>query len=206
MESLSEIEEFLIRGMVYIFDVSGITASYLKITPIEDIIRISKNAEKCVVGRHKGFHIVNVPAALSYVINIAIKTAPQKIRERVKFYSSFEQLGFVDKKHLPKEYGGTIPMKEMSSKMLAINFEHWWINVLIFLESIWDMLTSKRELHMKYLNMKVDANLYPKACLEGSIEMLKIPLSSPDLFEKASRCNDESIFGVQGSFRKLEID
>lgn len=118
MESLNEIEEFHIRGLVYVFDVSGLTASYLKITPIENIIKISRNSEKCAVGRHKGFHIVNVPAALSYVINIAIKSTPEKIRERVKFYSCFEDLDIIDKKHLPKEYGGTIPMKEMSSKSL----------------------------------------------------------------------------------------
>lgn len=54
MESLGEVEEYLIRGMVYIIDVSGITTSYLKIAPIENAIKISKNSEKCCVGRHKG--------------------------------------------------------------------------------------------------------------------------------------------------------
>lgn len=66
------------------------------------------------------------------------------------------------------------------------------------------MLERDRPLRMTYYEMAVNENLYPKACLEGSLEMLKIPLSSDDLFEKASR--DESIYGVQGSFRKLEID
>ena len=64
-----------------------------------------------------------------------------------------------------------------------------------------------REISLKYPEMKVSQRMYPKACLNGSVDMLKIPLSSPDLFERASQCNDnDSITGVQGSFRKLEID
>lgn len=68
------------------------------------------------------------------------------------------------------------------------------------------MLERDRPLRLTYNKMAVNENLYPKACLEGSLEMLKIPLNSEDLFEKATRCCDESIYGVQGSFRKLEID
>lgn len=68
------------------------------------------------------------------------------------------------------------------------------------------MLIRSRDLRLSYSNMKVDAKMYPKACLDGSLEMLKIPLNSPDLFERATRCSSETIFGVQGSFRKLEID
>lgn len=122
MEGLNEIEEYLIRGMVYIFDVSGLGASYLKIIPLENVLKISKNSEKCLSGRHKGFHIVNVPSALSYIINLAIKHSTDKIKDRIKIYSSFDQLDIIDKKSLPLEYGGTIPMKEMSSELQRIYF------------------------------------------------------------------------------------
>lgn len=64
------------------------------------------------------FHVVNVPSALSFITNIALKNAPEKIRKRVKFYSSFDHLTIIDKKSLPKEYGGTIPMAEMASKFV----------------------------------------------------------------------------------------
>lgn len=101
MESLADIEEFHIRGMVYIFDVSGLTAAHLKIVPIDKIRKVLKNCEKVVTGRHKSFHIVNVPSALNYIIHFAIKHAQEKIRERVKFYTSFDQLDIVDMKILP---------------------------------------------------------------------------------------------------------
>lgn len=115
-ESLGENEEFLIRGVVYVIDISGITTSYLKILPMEEIMRIMKNAEKIVVGRHKGFHIVNVPAAVSFLVNFCLNHVPQKLKERVRFYKNFDELDIVEKKHLPKEVGGDIPLSEMFSE------------------------------------------------------------------------------------------
>lgn len=49
-EVLSEVEEFIIRGMVYIIDVSGMNGSYLKIMPVENAVKIAKNSEKCAAG------------------------------------------------------------------------------------------------------------------------------------------------------------
>lgn len=47
-----------------------------------------------------------------------MKAVSEKMRDRVKFYKSFDDENFnvIDKKCLPKECGGTIPMQEMSSK------------------------------------------------------------------------------------------
>ena len=95
---------------------SGITAAHLKIVPIENTIKIGKNAEKCVVGRPKGIHVVNLPSAVNFMFNLLLTQSPPKLRERVKVYKSFDQLDCIDKKSLPLEYGGTIPMQEMSSK------------------------------------------------------------------------------------------
>lgn len=100
-DGLYEIEDFQIRGMVYVIDVAGLTPAHLRIVPIDKFIKISKNAEKCIVGRHKGFHVVNVPPALTFLINLVMQHAPQKMRERMKFYNSFDQLDIVSKQSLP---------------------------------------------------------------------------------------------------------
>lgn len=81
---------------------------------------------------HKGFHIINVPPVMSYLINIGLKATSEKIKQRIKFYNSFEDESFddvIDRKCLPKEYGGTIPMEEMSSKLkdLLKNFHFYFI-------------------------------------------------------------------------------
>jgi hypothetical protein len=71
---------------------------------------------------------------------------------------------------------------------------------------MWEMMLARRDLNMKYEEMRCNEHMYPKACFDGSMEMLKVPLNSPDLFDTADRCSNETIYGVQGSFRKLEID
>lgn len=206
-ETLGEIEEFHIRGVVYIIDLSGITASYMKIMPLEHVIKIGKNAEKCSTGRQKGVHIINVSPTVTYIANLFLSHAPEKARDRVKFYKSFKELTIVDKKSLPKEYGGTIPMAEMARKkkqsFTTRRFPNTFLN---FSESLWDLVLKDRDLQMSYTKMQVDERMYPKACFEGSVAVLKVRLNSDNLFEEAKRCGNDAIFGVQGSFRKLEID
>lgn len=53
-----------------------------------------------------------------------------------------------------------------------------------------------------YNQMRANPEQYPRAVLEGSVKCLKYPLNSSEIFEKF---NDD-IYGLQGSFRKLEID
>lgn len=54
--------------------------------------------------------------------------------------------------------------------------------------------------------MSVNQKLYPQQVLKCVVSALKINLNSSDLFEQASSCNEEDLSGLQGSFRKLEID
>lgn len=51
---------------------------------------------------------------MKFIANFALKHMPDKLRERVKFYSTFDEVDVVEKKNLPKEYGGTVPLKEMT--------------------------------------------------------------------------------------------
>lgn len=67
-------------------------------------------------------------------------------------------------------------------------------------------MSAKKDFFLNYNNMRVNRNLYPESVLNCVVDTLKIPLNSQDLFEKASNCRDEELLGVQGSFRKLEID
>lgn len=67
-------------------------------------------------------------------------------------------------------------------------------------------MLAARPLQIKYKEMRLREEMYPKSCFDGSLEMLKVPLNSPDLFEQANRFSTDSVYGVQGSFRKLELD
>lgn len=58
---------------------------------------------------------------------------------------------------------------------------------------------------MLYNETRVNEKMYPKAVLEGSVKSLKFLLNSSELYEKLKNQNILND-GLQGSFRKLEID
>lgn len=68
-------------------------------------------------------------------------------------------------------------------------------------------LLEQRDFHKLCCDVRVNVDMYPKQVLDGSLKSLKYPLSSPELYEKfKSQPDIYGVQGVQGSFRKLEID
>lgn len=57
-----------------------------------------------------------MPSTVQYIANFALKHMPDKLRERVSFCSTIEEVDCVEKKNLPKEYGGEVSMEDMISK------------------------------------------------------------------------------------------
>lgn len=43
---------------------------------------------------------------------------PDKLKERVKFCNTFEEIDSIDKSSLPKECGGEVSLSDMISKLL----------------------------------------------------------------------------------------
>lgn len=81
-----------------------------------------------------------------------------------------------------------------------------WLRLikLFVTDSFKKELLGKRDFHLRYNEMKVKLEMYPRPIVDGSVKSLKYLLNSPDLYEKIK--NQQNIYGVQGSFRKLEID
>jgi hypothetical protein len=156
--------------------------------------------------RHKGFHIVNVHKSLSLLSDFIMSHMGDKLRKRTQIYTSFDEFKAVERKNLPKEYGGTVPMKTMIGEPLLVQLSREF-KVIIFLislaESLKKELSESRHLHMLLTETRVNTNMYPKAVLEGSVKSLKYLLNSSEIHEKFK---NHDIYGLQGSFRKLEID
>lgn len=70
--------------------------------------------------RHKGFHVINVHKSLGLISDFILGHMNEKLRKRTQLYSSFKEFKAIDKKFLPKEYGGKIPMSEMIGKFVEI--------------------------------------------------------------------------------------
>lgn len=134
--------------------------------------------------RHKAFHVVNLHPSVKFISVIVLANISEKLKNRVKMYSKFDDLTAVHKDNLPAEYGGKVPIKEL-------------------VKSIKKELHASHELHLRYTEMKVNSEMYSPQALEGSVKSLKYPLNLTELSEK--KCHD-SVHGMQGSFRKLEID
>lgn len=72
-----------------------------------------------------------------------------------------------------------------------------------FLESFKKELLLNRDFLMLINNTQVHLDKYPSPVIHGSVKSLKYLLNSPDLYDKLK---DQDLYGLQGSFRKLEID
>lgn len=134
--------------------------------------------------RHKAFHVVNLHPSVKFISVIVLANISEKLKNRVKLYSKFEDLTAVDKDNLPAEYGGKVPIKDL-------------------VKTLKKELHANHEFHLRYSEMKVNSEMYSPQALEGSAKSLKYPLNHTEVSE--NKCHD-NVHGMQGSFRKLEID
>lgn len=65
--------------------------------------------------RHKEIYGVNVHPTIKFALDFGMALISEKIRKRVRLYTAVEEVE-IDKKLLPQEYGGVMPMKEMIGK------------------------------------------------------------------------------------------
>lgn len=134
--------------------------------------------------RHKEIHGLRVHASIKYIVDFALSQMSEKMRKRVSLHKKVEDFSSViDKNLLPKEYGGKIPMSEM-------------------IKSFKQELEAKRDLLLSHDQMSVQLDLYPRSVRDGSVRSLRKTI---DTIEETFDLKEE-IHGVQGSFRKLEID
>lgn len=142
--------------------------------------------QKLLPLRHKQIHGTLVHSSIKYAIDFTMNRLSEKLRSRVHVYTKIEDIKSIDRKILPREYGGVMPMKEM---------------IGIFKNE----LRERRDLLLNHDKMNVRFELYPEPVRRGSISALNIPLDAPvDAFNEKKEMYGMS--GLQGSFRKLEFD
>lgn len=106
------------------------------------------------------------------------------MKNRIHLHTSIDELiekENIDPSILPKEYGGDVPM----GKMIEL-----WKDEIKDTQKIF-------ELNDK---MTVNLNMYSEKAREGAVSALK------QNFGCATDGQDTNIYGLQGSFRKLEVD
>lgn len=63
--------------------------------------------------RHKEIAAFKMHASIKFAADFALGLVTEKLRNRIKFFTSLESAKNIDRSLLPKEYGGTIPMADM---------------------------------------------------------------------------------------------
>lgn len=64
--------------------------------------------------RHKEIVAIQMHASIKFAADFALGLITEKLRSRIKFFTSMEQsTKAIDRSILPFEYGGTIPMAKM---------------------------------------------------------------------------------------------
>ncbi|XP_071649662.1 alpha-tocopherol transfer protein-like [Temnothorax longispinosus] len=183
-EALMEDEENQVRGFVHFADGAGVSFPHLTLFTPKEAVRIVKNGERTVPMRHKEVHGINAHPSLKFALDFGMSLISEKIRNRVKLYTSLEDAinSKLDVSMLPKEYGGTIPMKEMIDL---------WRDELIKLKPT--LVNNDK--------MNVYLELYSEKAREGAVSALKQGFGCSSVGS-----NDTTMCGISGSFRKLEVD
>lgn len=52
-------------------------------------------------------------ASIKFAADFALGLVTEKLRSRIKFFTSLDAVKLIDRSILPLEYGGTVPMAEM---------------------------------------------------------------------------------------------
>lgn len=180
-ETLLENEENQVHGIVHIADGSNCGFQYLTLFTPKEAARIVKNGEKIFPMRHKIISGINVIPSLKFAIDFGLSLVSEKMRKRIHLLTSFDDITFVDKNLLPKEYGGIMPMADM--------IELWKLE-----------LEANRQILLDNDKISVNLSMYSVGAQEGSVVALRNPINSCDF------AKDQNVYGLQGSFRKLEVD
>ncbi|KAJ8969733.1 hypothetical protein NQ317_006394 [Molorchus minor] len=182
-ETLMEDEENQVRGYVHFADGQGVGFAYLTLFTIREAVRIVKNGERTLPMRHKEVHGINIHPSMKFALDFGMSLISDKIKSRVKLYTNLSEAlesGTLEKEILPKEYGGVMPMAEMIA--------------------LWkEELRKSHPILMSHDKMEVNEELFSPKARDGAVSALK---------RNTVSCGSErdSLCGITGNFRKLEVD
>ncbi len=156
--------------------------------------------------RHKEIKAFNVHGSVKFAVDFALGLVSEKMKNRIKIYTSVESaVKTVDISLLPKEYGGVTPMADMIGRSKK-NFNFYKKKKNSFNRktvpiALWkNELKASRDVILLNDKMQVNLEMYSAKARQGAVSALT---------QQMSNCGSEqdaNLQGLQGSFRKLEVD
>ncbi|XP_044766596.1 clavesin-2-like [Coccinella septempunctata] len=113
-EAVMEDEETQLLGVNHVVDLAGVGAAFSTLFTVTDFSRLITWGEQSYPMAHKHINLLNLPAALRYIIDYAVSLMSKKLMQRFKIHNSKPSLlENVNTECLPQEMGGIMPMSEM---------------------------------------------------------------------------------------------
>ncbi|GJQ82709.1 hypothetical protein Trydic_g19720 [Trypoxylus dichotomus] len=167
-ETLMDDEENQVNGYTYINDEAGLKMAHVSLFSPTDIRNVIKCIQHSSPMRHKQNHFLNISPSAIKLMEFSMTFLNEKLKNRIQLHKSYEDLyKQVDRKILPKEYGGEMSLREMLDKLKTKLKEKR--NVLLALD---DMYIEIDEKHKPFV----------------------------------SEIDEELGLGVEGTFKKLQVD
>ena len=103
---------------------------------------------------------------------------PEKLKNRVRFYSNFDEISSpFDKKDFPEEFGGNMKTDDLIGKHIQ-NLNQLLKLISSFKESLKTTLAAKTDFFLAYNTMKVNRNLYPTSVINCDVDSLSTSLEN----------------------------
>ncbi|XP_025834681.1 clavesin-2-like isoform X2 [Agrilus planipennis] len=120
-EALMDDELNQIYGYVYINDVAGFQMGHISLWSLKDVRNIFHCVQNSSPMRHKANHFINMSPAAAKLIEFGLTFLNDKLRNRTFINPSLDALHEkIDPKILPKEYGGVVPLSELTEKLKTL--------------------------------------------------------------------------------------
>ncbi|KAJ8943803.1 hypothetical protein NQ314_009647 [Rhamnusium bicolor] len=120
-EALMDDEVNQINGYTYINDESGFQMAHISLWSLTDVRNILRCIQNTTPMRHKANHFLNISSNAIKLIEFAVSLLNEKLKNRIFMYKSIDEMyEKIDRKILPKEYGGEVPLEEMLETFKAL--------------------------------------------------------------------------------------
>ncbi|KAL0812007.1 hypothetical protein ABMA28_009403 [Loxostege sticticalis] len=105
-------------GYTHVNDEAGMQMPHVSLWSLNDVRIMLNCIQNSTPMRHKRTHFVNIPHYGVRFFEFAVSLLSDKLKDRVMFHRTSEDLTkHVDPSILPKEYGGTVPLKDMIEEL-----------------------------------------------------------------------------------------
>ncbi|XP_049880146.1 retinaldehyde-binding protein 1-like [Pectinophora gossypiella] len=105
-------------GYSHVNDEAGMQMPHVSLWSLNDVRIMLNCIQNSTPMRHKRTHFVNIPSYGIKFFEFAVSLLSDKLKDRVMFHrTSDELMKHVDPAILPKEYGGTVPLRDMIEEL-----------------------------------------------------------------------------------------